>query len=100
MKRSILSLIMSISLVTLFASDGYEVRYTQPDNGVHQLEFTTGNYSITDVILQGNTYSRIGFEGKIVTQVKGFAELPYLNSSVMIDPQKNVVLGIIPGEYE
>ena len=45
-------------------------------------------------------FSRIEFEGKIMTQKKGFAELPYLNASVMLDPYKNVSLDIIAGEYE
>ncbi len=84
----------------LFASDGYQVKYSQPQGGAHQLEFTTDNFNVTDVELQGVTYSRIVFEGKIVTQKKGFAELPYLNASVMLDPQKNVTIEVIPGDYE
>jgi gingipain R len=84
----------------LFAADGFQVSYTSPNSGVHQLEFTTGNYSVSDISLQGVTYSRIVFEGKIVTQKKGFAELPYLNASVMLDPQKNVSLEIYPGDYD
>lgn len=100
MNRAILSVILSFTVVMLFASDGFQVSYTQPQGGTHQLEFTPGNYSVTDITLQGVTYSRIVFEGKIVTQKKGFAELPYLNASVMIDPVKNVTLEIIPGTFE
>ena len=93
MNRTLLSIVLSISAIVLFASDGYQVKYTQPKAGVHQLEFTTGDYSVSDITLQGVTYSRIVFEGKIVTQKKGFAELPYLNTSVMLDPVKNVFIG-------
>ncbi|MCK9399490.1 MAG: C25 family cysteine peptidase [Bacteroidales bacterium] len=100
MKRVIFSVILSLTVVMLYASDGFQVRYTQPQGGTHQLEFTTDSYSVTDVTLSGVTYSRIDFEGKIVTQKKGFAELPYLNATVMIDPVKNVTLEIIPGSYE
>jgi len=100
MKRAILSVILVFIVVMLFASDGFQVRYTQPQAGAGQLEFKTGNFGVTNVTLQGVTYSRIVFDGKIVTRKKGFAELPYLNASVMLDPQKNVSLEIIPGSYE
>jgi len=100
MKRTILSVILSLTVTMLFASDGFQVRYTRPQGGIHQLEFTPADYSVTEITLQGVSYSRIVFEGKIVTQKKGFAELPYLNASVMIDPVKNVTIEIIPGSYE
>lgn len=100
MKRAFFSVIFSLAVAILFASDGFQVRYTRPQGGTHQLEFTTGTYGVTGVTLQGVTYSRIDFEGKIVTQKKGFAELPYLNASVMIDPVKNVTIEVIPGSYE
>jgi hypothetical protein len=100
MKRAVISVILSISVLGLFASDGFEVKYAQPQSGSHQLDFTTGDYTVSVVTIQGASYSRINFEGKIVTQNKGFAELPYLNATVMLDPQKNVSLEIIPGDYE
>ena len=100
MKRAVLSLILAVTAVMLFASDGFQVRYIQPQTGTHQLEFKLDNYNIEGITLQGVNYSRIIFEGKIVTQKKGYAELPYLNATVMIDPQKNVTLEIIPGDYE
>jgi hypothetical protein len=100
MKRVVFSVIFSLTVVILFATDGFQVKYTQPQGGAHQLEFTTDNYNVIDVTLGGVTYSRIDFEGKIVTRKKGFAELPYLNATLMIDPVKNVTLEIIPGSYE
>ena len=53
MKRTILSIYLSVAAMMLFASDGYQVKYTQPKAGVHQLQFTLGDYSVTDVSLQG-----------------------------------------------
>lgn len=100
MKKAFFSTILSLTVVMLFASDGFKVTYTQPQGGMHQLEYAIGNYNVTIVTLQGVNYSRINFEGKIVTQKKGFAELPYLNATVMIDPVKNVSIEIIPGSYE
>ena len=100
MKRAILSVIFSLTVMMLMAADGYQVSYVQSQSGTHQLDFSVDDYNITDVDLQGNTYSYIVFEGKILTQKKGFAELPYLNASVMLDPEKNVSIEIIPGDYE
>jgi len=100
MKKAVSSVILSLMVVMLFASDGFQVSYTQPQGGTHQLVYTLGNYTVNGVTLQGVEYSRINFEGKIVTQKKGFAELPYLNATVMIDPVKNVSIEVIPGSYE
>ncbi len=100
MKKAIFSVIFTVSAMILFGSDGYQVSYSQPQDGTHQLEFTTGHFSIAGVNLQGTNYAVIEFEGKIRTQKKGFAELPYLNATVMLDPQKNVILEVIPGSYE
>lgn len=99
MKTTVLSLIFTSLALVLTASDGFNVRYSQPDGNAHQLVYTTGDYGVSQVVLQGNTYSMIEFEGKIVTTRKGFAELPYLNATVMIDPERNVTLTVVPGDY-
>ncbi|MBW6459729.1 MAG: hypothetical protein K0B08_04070, partial [Bacteroidales bacterium] len=99
MKKYFLSFALLLSVMVMMASNGFQVEYSQPQGGTHQLHFTLGDYAVTDVLLQGNLYSRIDFERQIVTQKKGFAELPYLNATVMLDPVKNVTLEIIPGDY-
>lgn len=100
MKRSYLFLIMILAQLGLFASNGFNVSYTQPSSGVHQLNFSLGTYGVNTVNHDGTTYSEISFAGTIVTTKKGFAEVPYLNATVMLDPVKNVSLVIIPGSYE
>jgi uncharacterized cupredoxin-like copper-binding protein len=100
MKKAVFSMILSFSVLMLTASNGFKVTYTQPREGTHQLVYTIDNYTVNGVTLQGVEYSRINFEGKVVTQKKGYAELPYLNATVMIDPVKNVSIEIIPGSYE
>ena len=100
MKRILLTTILSFGIGLLFAANGFEAQYSQPAAGSHQVEFQLGDYQLESVNLQGVTYTRLLFEGNVVTQVKGFAELPFLNASVMLDPLKNVSLEIIPGEYE
>ena len=100
MKRSILSIVLAISAMAIFATDGYKVDYSTSSNGNHQLEFTLDRFSVSETTLNGDVFSRIDFEGKIVTNKKGFAELPFLNASVMIGPERNVSIEVLPGEYE
>ena len=100
MKRTLLSIFMLLCAIVLFAGKGFQVDYSMNDSGQHELLFTLDEYTIDVVNLQGEDYARIVFEGRIVTEKKGFAELPYLNASVMLDPQKNVTLQVIPGDYE
>jgi hypothetical protein len=100
MKRVTITAIFTLIAAFLFAANGFDVKYSQPRAGAHQLEYKMGKYSLSDVVLQGVNYTRIVFDGKVVTEKKGFAELPYLNATVMLDPQKNVTIGINPGEYE
>jgi len=100
MKRSILSIVLAISSLAIFATDGYKVDYSTASNGNHQLEFTLDRFSVSETTLNGDVFSKIDFEGKIVTNKKGYAELPFLNASVMIGPERNVSIEVVPGEYE
>lgn len=100
MRRLFLLLVFLGFQLYIFAADGYQVKYQQPAQGVYQLEFTLGSFGVSTTYNQGNTYSTVSFEGKVVTNRKGFAELPYLNASVMLDPLRNVNLEIIPGDWQ
>ncbi len=100
MKKLILLFSILLLQLSLTAHDGYNVSYSQASGRDHQLEFTLGNFCVATVSHQGESYSQVSFEGKIVTSLKGFAELPYLNTTVMLDPLKNVSMEVIPGEYE
>jgi hypothetical protein len=100
MKRTLLSIFISLFTLALFAGHGFQVDYSKTVSGQHELLFTLDGFTIDVVNLQGDDYSRIVFDGRIVTEKKGFAALPYLNASVMLDAQKNVTLQVIPGDYE
>ena len=96
MKRFFLLSLLLVQ-VSLFARDGYTVNYNQASNGTVQLEFALDDYGVNTVAYQGTSYSQVSFEGRITTGKKGFAELPYLSATVMLDPLKNVSLEVIPG---
>lgn len=99
MKRSLLLLSLVISMTLLQAQDGYRVTYERPVDGVHQLSFTLGEFDVEEVTLDGTLFSAIDFGGRVTTQKKGFAELPYVHASVMIDATRNFHTVILPGEF-
>lgn len=82
---------------SLIASGGYEVNYSKLSEKVKQLKFELAGYQISQITLQDVTYSNILFDGSVKTHLKGFAELPYIHSSVMLDPVKNVTV-VVSGE--
>jgi len=100
MKRILFILTVCLLTSGLFASSGFDVSYHQPESGIYELNFNLGEYDISSVTHDGVTYSKILFEGNITTELPGFAELPYIHSSVMLSADKNVSVKIIDGDYE
>ncbi len=100
MKRLLAIFVAIVWTAAAIASNGYEVKYDRLSDGVQQLNFTIGDYSVAPVNLDGSTFSKLNFEGKVVTMKKGFAELPYVHASVMIDDRKDFNTSILPGSYE
>jgi PKD repeat protein len=100
MKKVLLSVAFGFIFVGLFASAGFDVSFDQPFADQYELNFTLGDYELSQIIIDGNSYSKILFEGSVFTNKKGFAELPFINASVKLSANKNVSLQIIEGEYE
>ena len=82
MKRLLAIFVAIVWTAAAIASNGYEVKYDRLSDGVQQLNFTIGDYSVAPVNLDGSTFSKLNFEGKVVTMKKGFAELPYVHAVI------------------
>jgi len=100
MKKTFLSLVFTAFAMLTLASGGFEVKYERLSDRVCQLDFSIGEYHVSQVILDNQRFSQIGFEGRVTTKKAGFAELPYVHASVMIGPEKNMTLVVVPGDYE
>jgi PKD repeat protein len=100
MKKIVLSIAFGFFFAGLFASAGFEVSFDQPASDQYELNFELGNYELSQVNIDGISYSNILFEGSVFTNKKGFAELPFLHASVKLSANKNVDIEIIEGEYE
>jgi len=99
MKRLLFTIVLAMGFVAVFAGSGYDVTYNQPQNGVYELNFNLDDFSVSNIQIDGITYSDINFEGSIFTQLIGFAQLPYLNASLILESNKNVSLEIVEGKY-
>lgn len=81
------------------ASNGYTVTYQQLDNNTIELSFDIADFQIDKVTKDGFTYTKILFDGSVFTNKKGYARLPYVSSSVMLSPDRNVEVSLTAGDY-
>jgi PKD repeat protein len=99
MKRLFVAIVLLMA-TGLFAGNGYDVTFEKPADGIYQVDFMLGSYDFTEVTFDGITYSEIVFDGSVFTNLKGFAELPYISASLMLPADKNVTLKVIPGDFQ
>ena len=98
MKKIIFSIVLIVSILFTFAQSNsqpagqqpYTVSYSQPQPGVHQLTFEIHDYSIGEVTHDGVTYSKINFASSTTTELKGWAELPFVSAAIQLPANKNV----------
>jgi len=100
MKKFFTFSIFVFVVALLNAANGFDVTFNQSKNDVYELNFELGDYNLSEVTIDGVTYSKIIFNGSVFTQLKGFAELPFISASVILSADKNVTLKVIEGEYE
>ena len=99
MKKLVLLIIVAFSAFQLSASKGYTVDYSEPTAETYRLNFQLSDYGLGTIELNGTMYSRILFEGSVKTNMKGFAELPFIHAAMILPGDKNVTLQIRDSEY-
>ena len=98
--RKILLFIVTVLFTGItMAGNGFSVKYSQDSDSQRQLSFNLANYSVETVIIEGQTYSKIVFDGQIVSKKKGWAELPFISSSIQISNDKNVSVDVSNSQY-
>jgi hypothetical protein len=100
MRNFILVIAVFFSFSYVMASEAYDVKFNQTKGDVYELDFSIGNYDLTEINIDGTTYSKILFDGSVYTQLKGFAQLPMISATVQLSADKNVSLNVIEGEYD
>jgi hypothetical protein len=99
MRKFLLFVLTAFFGFATFASDSYTVVYEQSSESERKLTFTLGDFLIDQVTIEGKTYSTIVYGHPVTTMKKGWAELPFLSSSVQISNDKNVTVDAINSEY-
>ncbi len=99
MRKLVLSFVTLFSFISLLAGNGYEVKLKQQTNTTTTIGFTVNEFDFKTVNLNGINFTKIIFDGKVLTKEKGFAELPFVNANVQLNPFKNVSMGVNPLEY-
>lgn len=100
MKSTLLFLILIASVTFLFAGKGYDVTFSKASNDTYDLKFNLADYQFSNVSLKDVTYTRILFEGSIVSKEKGYASLPFIHASLQLGTNKNVSLLVTGKEYK
>ena len=99
-KIKYLSIVAILLVATgLFASQGFEVYFNQPSSSEYELNYILGEHKIAETVKNGATYSKIEFEGSVVTTKKGYAELPFIHASVQLSNDRNVTMEIVSTDY-
>lgn len=94
MKKFLLNVFLLFAFVGLMANNGYDLQYKQGAAGSATVQFTMKDYGIKPVTLNGTQFSAITFESKVTTKEKGFAELPFINANIQLDPLKNMTMQV------
>ena len=77
----------------------FTLEFSQAKGNDMNLQFTLGDFKITERTEKGITYSSLDFAGGVSTSKKGYAELPIIHASVQLPPNKNFTLEIENGNY-
>ncbi len=92
MKRITVVILTVVSLLAASSGRGFSVDYKRISDTTMNLGFTVEEHKIVEVIENGVKYSKIEFGGSVVTNEKGYAELPRFASAVQLKDDKNVTM--------
>ncbi|NOR45709.1 MAG: hypothetical protein GQ534_09010, partial [Candidatus Delongbacteria bacterium] len=95
----ILITIVSIQLALASTGKGFDVKYSRISLDEMRLDFNLGKFSLKEINKAGIIYSAIDFDGKVVTNKKGYAELPYISKAIQIEDRRNVTVNVSYNEY-
>ncbi len=99
MKRSLLSLAFLIGFVFMTKADGYKTTFAQISETTARVECQINDLTLRPVNLGGTDFTKIGFSGRVTTMDEGFAELPFINVNIQLDPLKNLRFEIVSVDF-
>lgn len=100
--RKFTALIVSFILVltsALMAFKGYDVDYKKLNGSSFELDYTVGDFKISEKDINGTTYSMINFGGNVSTTEKGYAALPFIHATVELLSNNDITLKVVESDY-
>ncbi len=97
MKRFIIAILVVTAFIFANGKD-FNVDYQRSSNNQMELNFNVGDFNIIEVEENGVFYSKINYPG-VVTNQKGYAELPKINANLRIGNENDVMITAVDGEY-
>lgn len=101
------SLVLTLMLTAsfAFAGKGFKVNFSESSDKsfagpVKELDYEINDYKIVDVKESGKDYSQIKFGGNVTLDKKGFASLPFISASIVLDDNVDVKLEVVSKEYK
>lgn len=98
--KKIISLLLIFSTLSLFAGNGFTTEFSKTSEKEYTLTFHLGDYSLQNVTLSGQDFTKIKFAGSVTTMQKGWAELPFISTSVQLPDEQDMDFEIIGSDYE
>lgn len=99
MKRVLFSLVFLLGFIFLTKADGYRTTFSQISETNARVDFQLGDFTLRPIHLDGSEFTKIGFAGRVTTMEEGFAELPYVNVNIQLDPLKNLLVEMTSAEF-
>ena len=99
MKKFYLFLLLFAITCGLNAASGYDVTYSEQQQGTMQLDFTLDGINLNPVTLNGTTYTKIETNCRLHTEKSGWAELPVLTVPVQLSANMDYDLVFTGGDY-
>ena len=100
MRKSLILLFVLLLVVSFLNAKAYDIDFNQTNNSTYRLQFNLEDYNIKTVTKNNKQFTNVNFDSAVKTKKKGFAELPYANTSVQLTDNQNVDVRIISIDYQ
>jgi hypothetical protein len=99
MKKLVFTILLLISFVTFSTAGSHHAEFTRVSPTISQIKLTINDFSFETVNFDGVDFTQIAYPAGVTTTDAGFAELPFVNANVQIDPLKNIRFEMIENQY-
>lgn len=93
--RKLIPGLFLIFIFTTLLGKNYRLSFSENS----EVEFSLEKWNLKNVIKDGNNFSQIGFSSATELSRKGFAKLPFVKASIMVDDESSYRVKVVSEEY-